>query len=146
MSHHKHVTSSGAAARDRGRARLRAVTVSAAAASLIAAGGVAFTLPGVATASASAFGTVGLVAKGWGTQITLDLSKVHGPLSCYLVAVSKSGEKQVALSWMVPVPGDGVPGHPAHLVVEGGTAIAMKNLARIDIDVVNGPTLLSIPV
>jgi len=97
-------------------------------------------------ASASAVGTVGLVAKTWGTQLTLDLSKLHGPLSCDLVAVSKSGEKQVASAWMVPVPGYGVPGHPAHLIIEGSTAIAMQNLARIDIDVVNGPTLLSIPV
>jgi Putative zinc-finger len=97
-------------------------------------------------ASASAVGRVGLVAKSWGTQLTLDLSKVHGPLSCDLVAVSKSGERQVALAWIVPAPGYGVPGHPAHLVIEGGTAIAMKNLARVDIDVVNGPTLLSIPV
>jgi hypothetical protein len=97
-------------------------------------------------ASASAVGRVGLVAKAWGTKITLDLSKVHGPLNCDLVAVSKSGERQVALSWTVPVPGDGVPGHPAHLVIDGGTGIALKNLARIDIDVVNGPTLLSIPV
>ena len=97
-------------------------------------------------ASASAVGTVGLVAKTWGTQLTLDLSKLHGPLSCDLVAVSKSGERQVASAWMVPVPGYGVPGHPAHLIIEGSTAIAMKNLARIDIDVVNGPTLLSIPV
>ena len=97
-------------------------------------------------ASASAVGKLGLVAKTWGTQLTLDLSKLHGPLSCDLVAVSRSGEKQVALSWMVPVPGYGVPGHPAHLVVEGGTAIAMKNLSRVDIDVVDGPTLLSIPV
>jgi hypothetical protein len=71
---------------------------------------------------------------------------VHGPLSCDLVAVSKSGERQVALTWMVPVPGYGVPAHPAHLVIEGSTAIAMKNLARVDINVVNGPTLLSIPV
>ena len=97
-------------------------------------------------ASASAVGKVGLVAKTWGTQLTLDLSKVRGPLSCELVAVSKSGERQVALSWMVPVPGYGIPGHPAHLVTEGGTAIAMKNLARVDIDVVSGRTLLSIPV
>jgi len=97
-------------------------------------------------ASASAVGTVGLVAKTWGTQLTLDLSKLHGPLSCDLVAVSKSGERQVASAWMVPVPGYGVPGHPAHLIIQGSTAIAMQNLARIDIDVVNGPTLLSIPV
>ena len=32
-------------------------------------------------------GTVGLVAKGWGTQVTLDLSNVHGPVECQLVAV-----------------------------------------------------------
>lgn len=97
-------------------------------------------------ASASAVGTVGLVAKTWGTQLTLDLSKVRGPLSCDLVAVSKSGERQVASAWMVPVPGYGVPGHPAHLVIEGSTAITMKNLARVEIDVVHGGTLLSIPV
>jgi predicted anti-sigma-YlaC factor YlaD len=97
-------------------------------------------------ASARAAGTVSLVAKAWGTQITLDLSKVHGPLRCDLVAVSKTGETEVALAWMVPVPGDGVPGHPAHLVIQGGTGIAMKNLARVDINVVHGGTLLSIPV
>ena len=36
-------------------------------------------------------GTVGLVAKAWGTQVTLDLSKVHGPAECELVAVSRTG-------------------------------------------------------
>jgi hypothetical protein len=51
MSHRKPSTESGAAARDRGGARLRAVTISATAASLIAAGGLAFILPGAATAS-----------------------------------------------------------------------------------------------
>jgi hypothetical protein len=91
-------------------------------------------------------GTVGLVAKGWGTQLTLDLSKIHGPLTCDMVAVSKSGATQVALSWMIPKAGEGVPGHPAHLIIAGGTSIPLKNLARVDINVVNGSTLLSIPV
>jgi predicted anti-sigma-YlaC factor YlaD len=91
-------------------------------------------------------GTVGLVAKGWGTQLTLDLSRIHGPLICDLVAVSKSGATQVALSWMVTKAGDGVPGHPAHLIVAGGTSIPLKDLARVDVNVVNGGTLLSIPV
>ena len=36
-------------------------------------------------------GTVGLVSKAWGTQVTLDLSKVRGPVECELVAVSKTG-------------------------------------------------------
>ena len=91
-------------------------------------------------------GTVGLLAKAWGTQVTLDLSKVHGPVECQLVAVSRTGERRVVMSWLVPAPGDGVPGHPAHLVIQGGTSIPRSDLDRLDVDVVNGRTLLSIPV
>jgi Putative zinc-finger len=93
-----------------------------------------------------AAGTVGLLTKGWGTQLTLKLSNVHGPLKCDLVAVSDTGEKQVALAWLVPVPGYGVPGHPAPLIIEGGTAIPMKDLTRIEIHTASGGTLVSIPV
>ena len=93
-----------------------------------------------------AAGTVGLVAKAWGTQVTLDLSKVHGPAECELVAVSRNGERRVVMGWLVPAPGDGVPGHPAHLVIRGGTSIPRNDLARVDVDVVNGRTLVSIPV
>jgi hypothetical protein len=93
-----------------------------------------------------AFGTVGLVAKAWGTQVTLDLSKVHGPAECELVAVSRTGERRVVMGWLVTAPGDGVPGHPAHLVLRGGTSIPRSDLSRVDVDVVNGRTLVSIPV
>ena len=93
-----------------------------------------------------AAGTVGLVAKAWGTQVTLDLAKVHGPVECELVAVAKTGERRVVMGWLVPAPGDGVPGHPAHLVIRGGTSIPRSDLARFDVDVVNGRTLVSIPV
>jgi anti-sigma factor RsiW len=91
-------------------------------------------------------GSVGLVAKGWGTQVTLDLSNVHGPAECQLVAVSKTGERRVVMGWLVAAPGDGVSGHPAHLVIQGGTSIPRSDLARVDVDVVNGRTLVSIPV
>ena len=91
-------------------------------------------------------GTVGLAAKAWGTQVTLDLSRVHGPVECQLVAVSTTGERRVVMGWQVPAPGDGVPGHPAHLLIQGGTSIPRNDLARVMIDVVNGPTLLTIPV
>jgi hypothetical protein len=47
---------------------------------------------------------------------------------------------------MVPAAGEGVPGYPAPLIIEGGTAIPLKHLTRIDIDVATGGTLLSIPV
>jgi anti-sigma factor RsiW len=93
-----------------------------------------------------ATGTVGLLSKAWGTQVTLDLSKVHGPVECQLVAVSRTGERRVVMSWLVPAPGDGVPGHPAHLVIQGGTSIPRSDLAHLDVDVVNGRTLVSIPV
>jgi hypothetical protein len=91
-------------------------------------------------------GTVGLVAKGWGTQVTLDLSKVRGPAECELIAVSRTGERRVVMGWLVVPPGDGVPGHPAHLVIRGGTSIPRNDLTRFDVDVVNGRTLVSIPV
>ena len=91
-------------------------------------------------------GTVGLVAKAWGTQVTLDLSKVGGPVECQLVAVSRTGERRVVMGWLVPAPGDGVPGHQAHLVIQGGTSIPRGDLAHLDVDVVNGRTLVSIPV
>ena len=91
-------------------------------------------------------GTVGLVAKAWGTQVTLDLSKVHGPAECELIAVSRTGERRVVMGWLVAAPGDGVPGHPAHLVIRGGTSIPRSDLARVDVDVVHGRTLVSIPV
>ena len=91
-------------------------------------------------------GTVGLVANAWGTQVTLDLSKVHGPADCELIAVSRTGERRVVMGWLVVAPGDGVPGHPAHLVIRGGTSIPRNDLTRFDVDVVNGRTLVSIPV
>src|SRR6516162_3892510 len=82
-------------------------------------------------------GTVGLVAKAWGTQVTLDLSSVRGPAECELVAVSRNGERRVVMGWLVAAPGDGVPGHPAHLVLRGATSIPRNDLARVDADVVN---------
>ncbi|HEY1324186.1 MAG TPA: zf-HC2 domain-containing protein [Streptosporangiaceae bacterium] len=91
-------------------------------------------------------GTIGLVSKAWGTQVTLDLSKVRGPLECQLVAVSKAGQRRVMVGWLVPAAGYGVPGHPAHLLLEGGTSIPKGELSRILVNVVGGRTLLSIPV
>ena len=91
-------------------------------------------------------GTVGLVAKAWGTQVTLDLSKIRGPLECELVAVAKTGERRVVMGWFVPAAGEGVPGHTAHLIIQGGVAIAPPDLSSLSVVVVHGRTLLSIPV
>ncbi len=91
-------------------------------------------------------GTVGLLARAWGAQVTLDLAGVRGPLYCQLVARSKTGERRVIAGWFVPAAGYGVPGHPGHLLLMGGTAIAAENLSRVEVDVVHGATLLIISI
>jgi hypothetical protein len=91
-------------------------------------------------------GVVGLVSKPWGTQVTLQLSRVRGPLDCELIAVSNEGLRRVLVGWLVPAPGYGVLGHPAPLVIVGGTSIPRQDLSEIQIQVVHGPTLLTIPI
>lgn len=93
-------------------------------------------------------GVVGLVPERWGTQVTLELSglPVTKPLKCQLIAVSTTGLRRVMVGWLVPAPGYGVPGHSAPLLLAGGTWFTMKDLSEIQIQVFQGPTLLTIPV
>jgi hypothetical protein len=149
------------AADQRRRARWR-VTLSAAAAVVLLAGGVAIGLAGssgpaspaqpkVVTFSATSpvthvRGKVGLVAKTWGTMITLDLFGVAGPLDCQIVVVSRTGERQVLGSWQVPAHAHfGLPGHPNPLIIDGPSGIKINDMSRVDINVVHGSTLVSIP-
>jgi hypothetical protein len=88
---------------------------------------------------------VGLAAKPWGTQVTLDLSRVRGPAKCELVAVSRTGERRVIAWWKVPAPGEGVPGHPGHLVLAGSSSFPRDQLAQLIVRVVNGRTLVTVP-
>lgn len=108
----------------------------------------AFGQPHSATNPASGLtGTVGLVTKTWGTQVTLKLSglETKNALKCQLIAVSKAGLRRVMVGWLVDPPGDGVSGHPPLLLV-GGTWIAKGDLSEIQIQVFQGPTLLTIPI
>jgi putative zinc finger protein len=90
--------------------------------------------------------TVGLATRAWGTQITLDLAKIHGPQQCQLIAVSRTGGRRVVTGWFVPPAGYGVPGHPGHLIVEGGTAIPAGELSRLIVIAASGRALVTIPV
>lgn len=152
-------------ARDR---RTRRVAYAAAAAALVAIGvGVGTTLGGddgakprpqpqpqaivgerhqAADARSGASGTVGLVDKKWGTQVTFELTHVKGPLRCHLEAVSTSGARSVVGGWRVPEPGYGVPGSPKPLAMQGATALSRAEISRFQVVVDGGGTLLTIPV
>ncbi|WP_433179203.1 anti-sigma factor family protein [Actinoallomurus sp. CA-150999] len=93
-----------------------------------------------------ASGTVATDGRPWGTMVALDLAGVRGPLTCRLVAVTRSGQRSVVTEWAVPPKGYGVPGAPAHLQVHGGTAAQRSQIVRFDVSIENGGTLLRIPV
>lgn len=94
-----------------------------------------------------ATGVTGVVAtepRGFGTHVALELRGVHGPLRCSLTVVSRSGARETASTWGVPVPGYGVPGAPNPLVIHGATSIAPGDIARFEITTPDR-TLLSVP-
>jgi len=78
-------------------------------------------------------GKVNLVAKPFGTQVTLNL-RMKGPLECQIVAVSKTGERTVIATWFVPPVDFGGALHPAPLHIQGWTTIKTGDLAHIDVD------------
>ncbi|QKG25688.1 anti-sigma factor family protein [Actinomadura verrucosospora] len=99
-----------------------------------------------ADARTGASGTVGLVDKKWGTQVSFELTGVKGPLKCHLEAVSKSGARSVVGGWRVPEPGYGVPGSPKPLDMQGATALSRSEISSFQVVVDGGGTLLTIPV
>lgn len=93
-----------------------------------------------------ASGTVGLVDKGWGTQVSLQLSGIRGPLRCQLEAVSRDGRRSVVAGWRVPDEGYGVPEQPKPLVMQGGTGLGRQQISRFEVRLDTGGTLLTIPL
>lgn len=92
--------------------------------------------------------TVGVDSKTWGSQISLELSHVQGPLSCDLVAVSRAGDRQTVTTWSVPAAGYGTTGAaPAALRTSGGTGFQPADIDHFEIRTLDGATLLvTVPV
>jgi anti-sigma factor RsiW len=157
---------SGAAARTgrrRGGVR-RALTLAACLALFVAGGVVAVSLgltgnglPGVpamspvaqrlhaADPNTGADATVQMEAKRWGSQVTLRLARVDGPLVCRLVAVSKAGRSEVVMGWSVPPGGYGTTTRPEPLVLHGGTDLRPSDLSRLEIRTIAGALLVAVP-
>jgi hypothetical protein len=92
-------------------------------------------------------GTVAMQRKAWGSRIGLQLSKVHGPLKCELVAVDKEGKAHTVVGWSVPAKGYGLAGSPQpRLAVQGGTALRPEEISRFEVRTLGEErTLLTVP-
>ncbi|MEQ4208990.1 zf-HC2 domain-containing protein [Actinopolymorpha sp. B9G3] len=89
-------------------------------------------------------GVIGVESRKWGTHLAMELRGVHGPLSCQLIAVSRDGQRQVAMSWKVPPEGYGVPGAPDPLVLHGSTSIPREDVAGVEVRTAEGKTILRV--
>lgn len=91
--------------------------------------------------------TVAMEDKVWGTRVALKLAGVRGPLTCKLVAVTKSGEEEVVGSWSVPPKGYGLPGsEEPYLLFQGGVSADDEDLSKFTIRITGGGDVLSVPV
>ncbi|MGC9665521.1 anti-sigma factor family protein [Planosporangium sp. 12N6] len=88
--------------------------------------------------------TVQLEAKRWGSQVTLQMTHVNGPVTCRLVAVSRAGANEVVMGWSVPPTGYGTAQQPDPLVLHGGTGLQPDDVSRFEVRTTNGTLLVSV--
>ncbi|MFC9978151.1 hypothetical protein ACFVH6_45330, partial [Spirillospora sp. NPDC127200] len=91
-------------------------------------------------------GRIAFEPKAWGSRVAMRLGKVRGPLECELVAVDGNGRAHAVAGWAVPAKGYGLPGSPAPLTLQGGTALSPSQIARFEVRTLgDGRTLLHVP-
>lgn len=89
-----------------------------------------------------AHATVGVDGATWGSRISLQLGGVQGPLTCRLVAVSRTGEQQTVTTWSVPAGGYGNGGGDGTVRTTGGTALQPGDIDHFEVRVQDGGALL----
>jgi hypothetical protein len=91
--------------------------------------------------------TVATSSEKWGTQVTLTLSGVKGPIaSCRLVAIGKDSTRQVVSTWSVPGSSYGTTGRAAPLEITGGAGLPVSGISRFDVVTSAGRRLVSVPM
>ncbi|MFI6349550.1 zf-HC2 domain-containing protein [Streptomyces sp. NPDC050560] len=93
--------------------------------------------------------TLGLDRKAWGTHAMLELTNVHGPLRCTLVAYAKDGARETLASWAVPKWGYGIANstyasakYP--LYVHGGASLPPNDIDHFEVRTFDGKRLVSL--
>ena len=92
---------------------------------------------------------VALEKKDFGTQISLAVSQIKGPLVCRLVAVHRDGTTEPLGSWTVGEKGWGTAANPSPLMLQAITATPREDIAHIQVQKVStngaGDTLVRVP-
>jgi hypothetical protein len=89
---------------------------------------------------------VALEKKDFGTQISLAVSSIKGPLECRMVVVHTDGSTESLGSWTVGEKGWGTAANPSPLLLQAVTATPRENIAHIQVqDVKSSETLVRVP-
>jgi len=91
--------------------------------------------------------SVSINTRSWGSQLSVTLGNVRGPVTCTLQVIDKSGHSDVAGSWVVSAEGYGTAEHPEKLSFTAATSVSGPNISRIEVRAgtdVNASTLVSV--
>ena len=92
---------------------------------------------------------VALEKKDFGTQISLAVSSIKGPLECRMVVVHTDGTTESLGSWTVGEKGWGTAANPSPLLLQAVTATPREDIAHITVQEVTangaGDTLVRVP-
>jgi hypothetical protein len=80
---------------------------------------------------------VRLRPQGWGTEVSIEVWGVQGPVLCRLVAVRASGDREVLSSWTVPEGGYGTTARPQSLALETSTALPASEMSTLEVEAVD---------
>jgi anti-sigma factor RsiW len=83
-------------------------------------------------------GWIGLADQDWGTAVTVRLADVAPQTHCQLIAVDRSGRREVAGNWRTDYEGKAT--------FIGATAISRRDLAQLNVVTSGGRVLLTVPV
>jgi hypothetical protein len=98
------------------------------------------------TSPTDVMATVAVEGKAWGTDVTLQVTGVQGPLLCRLVALDHAGGEETVMSWQVAAAGEGADAAPKPLVIQGSVATSRDQISRFEIRASDGEVLSTVPV
>jgi hypothetical protein len=91
--------------------------------------------------------SVAIDPRSWGSQLSVTIGNIHGPVTCTLQVIDTSGHAETAGSWAVSAEGYGTAEHPGKLTFTAATSVSEQNISRIEVRTgtdANASTLVSV--